>query len=84
MATMNTVVLDKAVFLLRDVHQSPSAAQRALKGYFPELGLIERAQHVRAAYDSLHAGRILSRPAPSELSDPSRFAAAHERHGFGD
>ncbi|WP_419996673.1 hypothetical protein [Streptomyces boninensis] len=81
---MNSAALDKAVFLLRDVHQSPAMAQRALKGYFPELGLVERAHHVRAAYDSLHAGRVLSRPAPSELSIPGHFAAAHERHGFGD
>ncbi|MFC7309168.1 hypothetical protein ACFQVC_33795 [Streptomyces monticola] len=81
---MVSAAVDKAVFLLKDAHQSPMDAQRSLKGYYPQMGFTERLDHVRAAYAVIRGGRRVQRPAVSELQQPSSFMVAHERHGFTD
>lgn len=81
---MNAAAVDKAVFLMRETHQSPEATRLALRSYFPRMEFTDRVRHVRAAYALLQGGRSVARPGLSELQRPSTFMAAHERHGFTD
>ncbi|MGH4027641.1 hypothetical protein ACQB60_01750 [Actinomycetota bacterium Odt1-20B] len=80
----NAAAVDKAVFLLREAHQSPWTAQSSLKSYFPGMELNERVSHVRLAYEVIQGGRKVVRPRVSEMQDPRSFMVAHERHGFGE
>lgn len=81
---MVAAAIDKAVFLLRDVHQSSQEAERALKRDFPDLDFLDRVQTVSVASRLV---RGTSAPLPTRLSavqDPKSFMVAHERHGFLD
>ncbi|MEU6123313.1 hypothetical protein [Streptomyces sp. NPDC047123] len=81
---MNGAAVDKAVFLMREAHQSPEVARRSLGAYFPRMEFTDRVRHVRAAYAVIQGGRRVVRPRLSELEKPSSFMVAHERHGFTD
>lgn len=81
---MNGAAVDKAVFLMREAHQSPEVTRRALKSYFPQMEFVDRVSHVRVAYEVIQGGRKVARPGLSELQKPSAFMVAHERHGFTD
>ncbi|WP_055565217.1 hypothetical protein [Streptomyces atriruber] len=81
---MNGAAVDKAVFLMRETHQSPEATRRALRDYFPRMEFTDRVRHVRAAYAVIQGGRKVVRPRLSDLERPSSFMVAHERHGFTD
>ncbi|GAB2836297.1 hypothetical protein ACWGJ2_39415 [Streptomyces sp. NPDC054796] len=52
---MDAQAIDKAVFLLRDVHTSTHDAVKALGDYFPELDFETRLRCVREAWDLNHA-----------------------------
>lgn len=46
---MRDEIIDKARFLLTELHLPPAEANTRLKDYFPELELEERARYIRQA-----------------------------------
>jgi hypothetical protein len=51
---MDTDILRKAVFLMRDCHESEQQAVEGLKKYFPYLSLGDRERYVSEAMDMMH------------------------------
>jgi hypothetical protein len=51
---MEADVLRKAIFLLRDCHESEQQVVRRLKDYFPELTVGDREVYVSQAWDLVH------------------------------
>jgi hypothetical protein len=51
---MEQDILRKAVFLVRDCHESEQQAVEGLKRYFPGLALHEREHYVSQAWDLVH------------------------------
>lgn len=53
---MDNDILRKAIFLVRDCHESEQQAVDGLKRYFPYLTLGDRERYVSEAMDMTHAG----------------------------
>jgi hypothetical protein len=51
---MDNDILRKAIFLLRDCHESEQQAVQGLKNYFPHLHLSDRERYVGEAWDMIH------------------------------
>ncbi|WP_329130308.1 hypothetical protein OG552_06905 [Streptomyces sp. NBC_01476] len=51
---MEADVLRKAIFLLRDCHESEQQVVTRLKDYFPELAVGDREMYVSQAWDLVH------------------------------
>jgi hypothetical protein len=51
---MDNEILRKAVFLMRDCHESEQQAVDGLKKYFPYLSLGDRERYVSEAMDMMH------------------------------
>lgn len=51
---MDGDILRKAIFLLRDCHESEQQVVTRLKDYFPHLGLGERVMYTSEARDLVH------------------------------
>ncbi|MDX6314061.1 MAG: hypothetical protein QOF84_1829 [Streptomyces sp.] len=51
---MDNDILRKAIFLLRDCHESEQQAVEGLKKYFPHLHLGDRERYVGEAWDMIH------------------------------
>jgi hypothetical protein len=51
---MDNDILRKAVFLMRDCHESEQQAVEGLKKYFPYLALGDRERYVSEAMDIMH------------------------------
>ena len=51
---MEKDILRKAIFLLRDCHESEQQVCEGLKNYFPTLSLTERELYFAEAWDLLH------------------------------
>ncbi|WP_062211518.1 hypothetical protein [Streptomyces sp. NBRC 109706] len=77
-------MIEKAVFLLREVHTSGEETVHALERYFPGSAYEDRLRCTHEAGDIVHRGRPPVERVPSEVADARYFAAAHERHAFGD
>jgi hypothetical protein len=54
---MDNDILRKAVFLMRDCHESEQQAVEGLKKYFPYLPLGDRERYVSEAMDIMHGRR---------------------------
>jgi hypothetical protein len=77
-------MIEKAVFLLRQVHASRQEAVHALAGYFPASAFEDRMRCVHEAWDIVRRGMPPAESVRSEVADARYFAAAHERHAFTD
>ncbi|KAB8168687.1 MULTISPECIES: hypothetical protein [Streptomyces] len=77
-------MIDKAVFLLREVRVSREEAVHALARYFHGAAFEDRLRCVHEAWDIVHGPAPIAHAAPSALANAGSFAAAHERHGFTD
>ncbi|WP_049578866.1 hypothetical protein [Streptomyces sp. SBT349] len=77
-------MIDKAVFLLRQVRVSRQEAVHALAVYFPGTAFEDRLRCVHEAWDIVRPGGAPAESVRSEVSDARYFAAAHERHAFND
>jgi len=51
---MEADVLRKAIFLLRDCHESEQQVVTRLKDYFPHLSVGDRERYVGEAWDLVH------------------------------
>ncbi|MDJ0344569.1 hypothetical protein QMK19_15340 [Streptomyces sp. H10-C2] len=51
---MDNAILHKAIFLLRDCHESEQQVVSRLKDYFPELDLSARERYTSEAMDLVH------------------------------
>lgn len=51
---MDNDILRKAIFLVRDCHESEQQAVEGLKRYFPDLHLGDRERYVSEACDMIH------------------------------
>jgi cbb3-type cytochrome oxidase cytochrome c subunit len=51
---MDNDILRKAIFLVRDCHESEQQAVEGLKTYFPHLHLGDRERYVSEACDMIH------------------------------
>ncbi|ONK15046.1 hypothetical protein STBA_58590 [Streptomyces sp. MP131-18] len=77
-------MIEKAVFLLRQVHSSRQEAVHALAVYFPGAAFEDRLRCVHEAWDIARRGEEPAQSVVSQVSDARYFAAAHERHAFTD
>ncbi|WP_169316930.1 hypothetical protein [Actinacidiphila oryziradicis] len=51
---MESDILRKAIFLLRDCHESEQQVVEGLKSYYPGLSLGDRERYVGEAWDMVH------------------------------
>ncbi len=52
--TVDNTILHKAIFLLRDCHESEAQVVARLKDYFPTLSHDERERYTSEAWDMVH------------------------------
>ncbi|MDT0264998.1 hypothetical protein RM844_01710 [Streptomyces sp. DSM 44915] len=81
---MDARMIEKAVFLLREAHTSQEETVHALARYFPGSAYEDRVRCTAEAGDLVHVGRPPVTLVASQVADARYFAAAHERHAFGD
>ncbi|WP_328916880.1 MULTISPECIES: hypothetical protein [unclassified Streptomyces] len=53
---MDADILRKAIFLMRDCHESEQQVVSRLKDYFPHLSAGERETYTSQAWDLVHCG----------------------------
>ncbi|GAA3888675.1 hypothetical protein [Streptomyces sedi] len=81
---MDARMIEKAVFLLREAHTSTTETVHALERYFPGSAHEDRVRCTEEACDLVHGARPPAARVASQIADARYFAAAHERHAFGD